>query len=78
MFSFSDNDFLLFVNSSNAPDTNVMLTEQDYILFTVRACSDASVRLTPLPGDYSQEYQVNIGVDGNTLIEIRRVGNDSL
>ncbi len=53
-----DNKVLVFTNASNVLDMNVLITEEDYLLTTIRACSDAVIHLTPTPRDYSMGYKI--------------------
>ena len=66
---------VLFTNVSNPTNTNVIVSEQDYVLMTVKACSDVYIHLTPRPGDYTESYEIRIGINGNSRTEFHRVGS---
>ncbi len=43
----------------------------DYILFAVRACEEAHIALTNVPGDeYQLAYFIKLGIEGNTKSQI--------
>ena len=67
---------VIFTNVTNAIDANVIVSEQDYILMTIQACSDVVVYLTPTPRDFTAAYEIHIGISGNSRTEIHRVGEN--
>ena len=49
-------------------------TEQQYVIFDVKACKDAHIMLTAVPGDYKAEdsYEIVLGGNQNTELYVRR------
>ena len=69
---------MLFTNASNPLDMNVLISEEDYLLTQIQACSDAIIHLTPTPRDYTKGYEIRVGIEENTKTQIIKIGGQAL